>query len=392
MRIKKLLSAILLVCLVVNLLPLVAAFAADGENNREAQYVENAVDAMPAITSALGGYIVEATVNLAEDGYIGIPISYTVFYDTAHGGVTAGYDATPIIIYVVNTNTERVGTDSDVNIITSMLECGYVVMVVDYKNHIKSSSPAIEYSLQGFRARVKNCELFKSSTFSRGTYYNNYVVPAGYNISLGNVFWEMDKHSADGTLGKIVEIWNNDFKGAKANKLVKWVKADGTRKETAVASDGTSPKWYDAKGNANDNGEYTYVKWTVATDITDCVNPDGSPLDLDLTMYVIYPTSPAKEVPVMTLASSSENLESATSTADRPHFNGFLFNGYAGVVYDYLWVPMARTETFGYYDGKSTGAVTGDPSGYSVYHYNDKLVATAIMRYIRYLSLSNGDT
>ena len=392
MKNKKTLSLILLVCLVVNFLPFVTILASAGENNIEGQYVVNTIDAMPAIISTLSEYIVEATVNLDEDGYIGIPISYTVLYDTAYGSVTAGYDATPIIIYVINTNTERVGTDSDVNIIGSMLNRGYAVIVVDYKNHIKSTSPAIEYSLQALRARVKNRELFTSPIFPSGTYYNNYVVPAGYDISLSNVFWEMDKHSADGTLEKIVEIWNNDFKGAKANKLVKWVKVDGTRKETTVASDGTSPMWYDSKGNTNENGDYTYVKWTVANDITDCVNPDGSPLDLDLTMYVIYPTSPEKEVPVMTLASSSENMESATSTADRPHFNGFLFNGYAGVVYDYLWVPMARTETFGYYDGKSTGAVSGDASGYSVYHYNDKLVATAIMRYIRYLSLSNGDT
>ena len=38
---------------------------------------------MPAIIAAHGNKIVEATAELTTDGYIGIPISITVFYDTA---------------------------------------------------------------------------------------------------------------------------------------------------------------------------------------------------------------------------------------------------------------------------------------------------------------------
>ena len=38
---------------------------------------------MPAIIAAHGNKIVEATADLTTDGYIGIPISITVFYDTA---------------------------------------------------------------------------------------------------------------------------------------------------------------------------------------------------------------------------------------------------------------------------------------------------------------------
>ena len=38
---------------------------------------------MPTITAANGDKIVEATADLTTDGYIGIPISLTVFYDTA---------------------------------------------------------------------------------------------------------------------------------------------------------------------------------------------------------------------------------------------------------------------------------------------------------------------
>ena len=42
---------------------------------------------MPTITAAHGNKIVEATADLTTDGYIGIPISITVFYDTAKNRV-----------------------------------------------------------------------------------------------------------------------------------------------------------------------------------------------------------------------------------------------------------------------------------------------------------------
>ena len=56
------------------------------------------------------------------------------------------------------------------------------------------------------------------------------VVPSGYDVSFGNVYWEFDKHGADGTLEKIVEIWNNDFRGTNAEKIIKWTTAQGKRK------------------------------------------------------------------------------------------------------------------------------------------------------------------
>ena len=51
---------------------------------------------------------------------------------------------------------------------------------------------------------------------------------------------------------------------------------------------------------------------------------------------------------------------------------------------------MARDDHYGYFSGSapSSGSVTGDNVTYSVYFYNDTLIATAAMRYIRYLSSS----
>ncbi|MBP5428909.1 MAG: hypothetical protein J6Z04_06465 [Clostridia bacterium] len=48
------------------------------------------------------------------------------------------------MIYVVNTNTERVGTESDTAIIRSLVDRGYIVVVLDYGNDDRATPPALE--------------------------------------------------------------------------------------------------------------------------------------------------------------------------------------------------------------------------------------------------------
>ncbi len=297
------------------------------------------------------------------------------------------------MMYVVNTMAERIGTDSDEDIITSMLERGYVVAVLDYLNNEKAVSPALDYSVQAFRSKIIDKTYLTDSVFPNGTYQATQIVPAGYDVRLNGVFWELDKHGSDGTFEKIVDTWNDDFRYYHKDKVVRWVRPDGTRKPTQNAHDGSTPIWYDdANGTTEDtdgNGKYLKIKHTKAEVITDCVNQDGTPLDLNLYINVVYPTNPNNEVPVMVLASSS-NLYEVIQKEDRPHFNGFLFNGYATAVFDYLYAPMGYNSDFGYFDGKS--AVTKEQMTYSVHIYNDTKIDTAAIRYLRYLALSESET
>ena len=298
-------------------------------------------------------------------------------------------DSTPVILYVVNADVERIGTDSDADIIKRMISRGYAVAVCDYLNSAAAVSPALDWSAQTVRNQLKTGAYFTDkAVFPEGTYYNSFVVPAGYDLSFGHVFWEIDKHATDGTLEKIVEIWNNDFRGVKAEMLVKWTDAEGNRKATQSGHDGTEPVWLDANGTENAEGEYVKVKHTLATDIRDCVKKDGTPIDLNLYMHLIYPTG-GVEVPVMTLVGSAEHLANGAATADRPQLVGAVLKGYAGVMYDHGYTPMARDDHYGYFDGNATaGHVTGENTTYSVQFYNSVQIHTAAMRYIRYLSLS----
>ncbi|MBE6645767.1 MAG: hypothetical protein E7612_10420 [Ruminococcaceae bacterium] len=347
---------------------------------------------MNTLINYFENYVYHDKIMLESDGYIGIPVDIAVLYNEKRfGTVKPGANGTPIILYVINTAIERVGTAEDKDIILSMLERGYAVLVIDYKNNKKTVSPALDYSVQAIRRRVIEPE--KSdvlAVFGDGKFLETFVVPAGYDVELSNPYWAFDKHGADGILEKITEIWNNDFKGTNAERLVKWTDEFGKRKKTVTALDETLPFWCNENGEMCDNGEYIKLKYTYAKDITDCVRPDGSPIDLNLYMHLIYPKCPRKPAPVMCLSSSTEHLANGSAALDRPHLLGFLFRGYVGVMFDYGYTPMARADHYGYFDGyPKKGYVTGDNATYSMSFYNDKRIFTAAMRYIRYLALSD---
>ena len=347
---------------------------------------------MVDIENNFSEYLVQDTAK-GEDEYVG-EYQYTVYYDVEKGEIKAGYHGTPVIIYTVNhPAVDRVGTDSNVEIIDSMLERGYVVVVMDYLNNYDAVGNDLDNSAQLFRRdfafgygkMITNEEVFPS-----GEYRENFLVPSGCNVLLNNVFWEIDKHSANGTFEKIVENWNSDFRAVKGERFIEWTHSDGTRKAVQADFDGNEPVWYDENKKVDPDGTYTYIKYTKAEVITDCVNPDGSFLDMNLYLHLVYPTSPKNEVPVMSLANSGGHPTTAPTSADgalKPQSAYFLYEGYAYAIFDYLWEPMGRNASWGYYDGAD--GVSGDHMNYSLHIYNDKLVNTAAMRFLRYTSLED---
>lgn len=347
---------------------------------------------MELIKTNVGKYLLSDTL-IENDGHIGIPVHASLLFCNDRFTVKKNSGGTPVMIYVMGTQIERVGQGDDIEIINGMLDRGFAVVVLDYLGSEKAKRPALDWSVQKIRQKIASSELLLGSTaaFGEGRYPETLVVPAGYDVSYGNVFFELDKHGADGTLEKIAEIWNNDFRGTKGERLVRWVDASGARKPTQPGHDNSMPVWLDEGGNECESGEYVRVKHTLVRDVTDCVRPDGSFIELKLYMHLIYPVNPEKPVPVMCLSSSAEGLCRGSATADRPHLNGFTFDGYATVLFDYGYTPMARDDHYGYFDGfPMKGYITGNNITYAVNHYNDKKIFPAAMRYIRYLAASDG--
>ena len=393
----RMIAFFLLLCTLVTMLPITALSAfADGEPEKE--------DAMEKIEAdeALKTYKQGETLSFDDDGYIGVPYKVTVYFDSAKGAAKPGYmttdKATPVILYVVNADFERIGTDPDASIIKSMVERGYAVAVLDYLNNAKATGEALDYSAQLLRGKLGEGAFFADKTvFPAGTYRDNLLVPAGYDVLMNEVFFELDKHGTDGTLEKIVNVWNNDFRLYKKDTVIKWVHEDGTRKATQKDFDGGDPVWYsDAAGKTVDaeNGTYIKVKHTKAEVITDCVMADGRPIDLNLYAHVIYPTNPKEAVPIMTMFSSAGYLMTGSNNVARPHMQHFLFNGYAGLLYDYAWIPMGRNDHYGYFDGSSGEgkSVTGDNQSYATYTFNAAQSTTAANRFVRYLALTQPET
>ena len=359
-------------------------------------------DAMTAIGKdpILSQYQIGETREYPDDGTIGIPYSATVFYDRSRGSAVPGFatrGATPLMIYVVNTNTERIGTESDTEILRSLIDRGYIVFVLDYENDARAVPPALENSVHGLIDGILNGQLFPDDPIlPKGTYSDTLVLPAGYDVLLNAVYFELDKHGTDGTLEKIVNVWNNDFRKYKKKMTVKWIREDGSRKPLQKGFDGSDPVWYaDPEGTVEDPaGSYTEIQYTRAVEITDCVRQNGEPIDLKLRCDLVYPTRPARDVPAVLHFSSTQYLPEAVQRAVRPQFTGFLFSGYAGAVVDYAYIPMCRNDHYGYFDGSSgeDRSVTGFNPSFSAYVFNAAQVSTAAVRFVRYLSLTDHGT
>ena len=264
---------------------------------------------------------------------------------------------TPVMMYVIGTATPRIGRASDISILTDLLENKkYHVILVDYFNHPDARPHGLDWSLEAIRTDIPN--LLEGIPYNRAWYY---ILPAGYNIKLNEFYWAYDLHGTVGTFERIVNIWNHDFRSCKANAVIHY--PDGTEKR---------------------------VGDTEAHTIYDCVKKDGSPIDMNLYLDLIYPVDPDHDVPVMILSSSSQTRVDCWA-GKRPHLTGFLFAGYAGAIYDYSYTPMARDDHYGYYDGNwAPGHITGDNYTYSMGVYNSVIAETAAIRRIRYLARQPG--
>ena len=136
---RKILSMVLCLAMVITCLPALS-FAADAPTG--------GIDGMESF--------LRYSKSLATDGYIGIPVDiYTYHKEQTTSDM-------PIVIYVINTNTERVGTDSDYKIVNELVnDKNCIVVVIDYKNNPLSVCPDLDWSVQSIRTKANS-----------GTYFN----------------------------------------------------------------------------------------------------------------------------------------------------------------------------------------------------------------------------
>lgn len=269
-------------------------------------------------------YLVQDTY-VANDGYIGIPMSVCTYAKIDPSETDTN---TTVLIYVLGYNGERIGTERDIDILRDLLDEGYVVITMDYLDNPLATVPEIVWSVQ--QTRMSPSKYLPGFKFaSKGVM----VLPSGYRILRDVHFFELDENGYKGIYEYIVEVWNGEkFQTSKGSKI---------------------PKGYET-----------------ANTIEDCVKPDGSPIDFNLRLDIVYPSQPTRETEVLLLASSSETRFSANAV--RPLDIGALFNGYTFACYEHSYIPMSRNDHYGYF------------LPYSVMQWVGNAVHSTAVRCVRY--------
>ena len=410
----RILSAILCMTLLIPSLA-TAAFAAAPDVTRAAP---NALEELSSLSTYL-----HASAS-TKDNTSKLPVNIYTYYDEnkTYTPSTIGEGGSVSILYVMNTNTERLGKKSDAELIQSFLDRGYFVLVLDYQNNPEACGTALDWSVQDIRCQVIGGTPFVGGKgYTSGTYTDgklagtdpicaqSYILPAGYDIAYNIPYFSYDKYGVAGTFECIVEIWNNDFKSVKRDTIVKWVDENGmpnleltdaitekastdTKKvdyatwfKTADGKNGISQAKLETLSPAEQKQyQYTYIGNTIVREVTDCVQPDGTMIDLNLYMDILYPSDYEGELPVMIAMSSNYTRTASWTGETRPYLNGPLFNGYVGVVSDYGLVPMCRNDHYGYFCGDSQlNSISGDNGTYSLSYYNGIHSDTALLRTLR---------
>ena len=421
-KMYRVISALLCLALLVPMFAIVLSTAATS--------LAKAIPSAPTELSSLSQYLHASVAT--EDNTSHLPVNVHTYYDSnkEYTPNTIGVDGTVSILYVMNTNTERLGNKTDAELVQSFLDRGFFVIVLDYQNNPAAKGTALDWSTQDIRCQVIGGSPFTGGkAYTSGTYTNgklsgedpicaqSYIVPAGYDIAYNIPYFSYDKHGTAGTFELIVEIWNNDFKSVKRDTIVKWVDENGlpkldqtdaiTEKAVNDTKDVDYATWFKtANGNSpisqsalaalsesqRKEYQYTYIGNTKAEEVTDCVKPDGTLIDLNLYCDIIYPSDYYEELPVMITMSSSYTRASSWTAETRPYLNGPLFNGYVGVVSDYGLVPMCRNDHYGYFCGDSQlNSVSGDNGTYSLSYYNGIHSDTALLRMLRKIGVEGMD-
>lgn len=422
---KRLLAALLTVVMILGSLPL-SVFAAD--SGAEAVYDTE-------IATELSEYVLHQR-NYTDNTYVGAKAKVTIYADTAKEGKVPT-DTRDVLIYVKNWNGERIGDESDVDIVRSYIEAPasvetgnkFLVIVLDYGYSggtyaEKSVRGTIENSVGYYRWSCVSRgnpgnTLTKFSLDEKGNVNVNsdatYILPEGYRLERDILFWESDYHSSLGTLNSagtnpngspvntVVNAWNSDI--AKENgsgsdweyvyydyyvtgdEIPSWDLAKGATVGSPKYDENGDVILYDPNGDGTPDSH-------IAPKVSrpeDCVrayfdaagNYVVEPLDYSVRLDIIHPafvegSEKAVETPVVMVAATQSHRMDNQLDGVRNHLGAFLFGGYTGVVYDYAYVPTARNDHYGYNDM------------YGTHDYNAAKWSRAAVRCVRYYAETFG--
>lgn len=239
-----------------------------------------------------------------------------------------------VVFYLQNLPNERIGTETDETIIDSLKRQNFWVIPVDCSSFPRTS-PELEEHLVAFHKASPALLANYATATEEADLDNIYYVPEGHILHYKIPIWNIIDHGAEGTMDRIMEIWNKE--------VVEKYKVPPV----------TSP-------------EQMYDK-------------HGKPIDYNMHMDLIYPSGKAiRDVPlVINFASNSPrhkpfNPTNINQVVYRNMFPfGFLTSGYAWASADHCYVPLGRHDVWTHF---SRGSLDD---------WNGLALTTAYVRFIK---------
>ena len=366
---RRFLSVLLAVLMLVAALPLGALAAGEGKAlSYESELYGDA---------SLSAYK-QHEMTWSDPVYVKGQAKLTVYFDKANAT-----EVRDVILYVINWNGERIGKESDLSIVTDLVkasaavESGHraAVIVVDYGGNENARAGVIENSLAILRTELLSGGTLKlgSTALSVAPGYV-YALPAGYRIERDILYFESDKHASLGTLDRVMKAWNDNIAGKK-NIYYAYHAESGCSCGGGADCVAGAPMT-DASGKVI---PHAAQKAPEVTRVEDCRRPDGSPMDYNCRLDIIYPSGAKEKTPVYAVAATqSPRADNIGHTPGRASLVGFTFSGYTTAMFDYVYIPMARDDHYGYI------------ASYGTHTHNAAKSSRAAIRCIRYFARELG--
>ena len=248
----------------------------------------------------LSPYLKKSTTFHFESLDTDVPLSFYYITNSTH---SRPYDiGSPVLVYVKNHRHERIGMEPDSSILMDYLRQRYIVVTLDFKGNEKAVSPRFDKDMHHLFKALYGYEtpsLFDGFNLTPRK-YRCFFVPAGCRVATDLVYWEIDKHGANGTLDYMVGFYND------------------------IIADVVT-----GKGKISKQEEM--------------MDRQGRPMQYKLAMDIIYPSMPKKRVPLVLYTSTQVTRHPHVSPSTyRPHTIGLLMRGYSYAIIDHCYNPLRR--------------------------------------------------
>ena len=256
-----------------------------------------------------------------------VPVSFYYITNSTH---SRPYNiGSPVIVYVKNHGHERIGMEPDSSILMDYLKQRYIIITLDFKGNENAVSPRFDADMHKLFRAIYGYEapsLFEGFNLTPRK-YRCFFVPAGCRVATDLLFWEIDKHGANGTLDYIVDFYND-------------IIADVVTGKEKISS----PE--------------------------ELMDRQGRPMQYKLAMDIIYPSMPKKKVPLALYTSTQVTRHPHVSPSGyRPHTIGLLMRGYGYAIIDHCYNPIRRHYWY--------------LQNYSLDNWNGVAAYTAAIRFLR---------